>query len=196
MPGWQRWYDADRPDELELVSVAVDLGGEAAVRPWVERAGARFPTVLDADNRLGALLGYRAIPNGVLLDPRGVIRYAKFGGFDIHRPADLRAVRAALRKHDGGEGVEPGRRGALGAADQERVVALLREGAAKLRAGERAAGLAAWRAALRLDPENLVIRKQLWRADHPERFGEAIDVAWQRDQLAAERARDAGGRGG
>jgi hypothetical protein len=38
-----------------------------------------------------------------------------------------------------------------------------------------------------LDPDNLVIRKQLWRADHPERFGEVIDGDWQRQQLARER---------
>lgn len=192
MPGWQHWYAAHRGADFELVSVAVDVGGADAVRLWTDRAGARFPTVIDADNRLGALLGYQAIPNGVLLDPQGVIRYAKFGGFEINRPDDVQAVEAAMRGVDGAAG--SGKRAALSAADQERVAGLLHAGTAKLEAGEREAGLAAWREALRLDPDNFIIRKQLWRADHPERFGETIDFAWQQRQLAEEKAREAGGR--
>ena len=70
------------------------------------------------------------------------------------------------------------------ATEIDERAALLREGIAQMDAGNRQAGLEAWRAALRLDPANLVIRKQLWRADHPERFGEVIDSDWQREQLA------------
>lgn len=44
------------------------------------------------------------------------------------------------------------------------------------------------RKALRLDPENYVIRKQIWVIEHPERFNPEIDWAWQREQLAKERS--------
>jgi hypothetical protein len=190
LPGWQRWYTQQRPADLELLSVAVDLEGEEAVRRWTERAGATFPTVLDAENRLGALLGYKVIPNGVLLDPEGVIRYAKLGGFEVNRPEDLAAVEAAMRSH--AHPVAGGRTGKdLSAEEQARVAALLREGTAMLQTGRGEAGLAAWREALRLDPDNFVIRKQLWRADHPDRFGETIDFEWQRGQLAVEKEREA-----
>jgi hypothetical protein len=47
--------------------------------------------------------------------------------------------------------------------------------------------VAAWREALRADPDNFVIRKQIWAVEHPERFYPSIDWAWQRDQLARER---------
>jgi hypothetical protein len=171
----------------------VDVGGTAAVRTWTERAGLTFPTLLDAENRLGACFGFKAIPNGILIDPDGVIRYTKFGGFDIASAADLRAVEQAITatpvqpSADGDHRPLPIDEGAAQAA------ALIREGTAQLAAGNQEAGLAAWRAALRLDPNNLIIRKQLWRADHPERFGEVIDSDWQREQLAQERVERAGG---
>ncbi|MAG36682.1 MAG: hypothetical protein CL878_10645 [Dehalococcoidia bacterium] len=49
----------------------------------------------------------------------------------------------------------------------------------------------AWRKALRYDPDNFVIRKQIWALLNPERFSEQIDYAWQREQLARERAAEA-----
>lgn len=163
------------------------MDGEAAVRTWTERAGLAFPTLLDPDNRLGARFGFKAIPNGILIDPEGMIRYTKFGGFNVASATDLAAVEQAVLAAPSTvrSGVE---RSMPMAAEAERVAALLREGTTQLAAGNREAGLAAWRTALQLDTENLVIRKQLWRADHPERFGEVIDSAWQREQLAQERA--------
>jgi hypothetical protein len=56
--------------------------------------------------------------------------------------------------------------------------------------GRTAAAVAAWRDALRLDPANFTIRKQIWVAEHPEKFFPTIDVAWQQEQLAAERERE------
>jgi len=76
------------------------MGGEDAVRIWTERAGLTFPTLLDPDNRLGALFGFKAIPNGILIDREGVIRYTKFGGFGVRgepHPEDLIVPALALR---------------------------------------------------------------------------------------------------
>ncbi len=162
------------------------MGGAEAVRIWTERAGLTFPTLLDPENRLGALFGFKAIPNGILLDPAGNIRYTRFGGFDVAHAEDLSAVEAALAASPPPTVSKP----EAAQIDQPAAQAarLLREGVAQMEAGHRAAGLLALRAALRLDPANFVIRKQLWRADHPERFGEVIDSDWQRTQLAQEQA--------
>jgi tetratricopeptide (TPR) repeat protein len=54
--------------------------------------------------------------------------------------------------------------------------------------GRRDEAIQEWQAALRIDPENLVIRKQIWAARHPEKFFPTIDVAWQQEQLRQERA--------
>jgi hypothetical protein len=48
----------------------------------------------------------------------------------------------------------------------------------------------AWKAALRLDPANFVVRKQIWAHRHPERFWPEIDAAWQQAELNRERAGD------
>ena len=56
------------------------------------------------------------------------------------------------------------------------------------RLGRPAEAVAAWKEALRLDPANYVVRKQIWAHRHPERFWPEIDSAWQRAELARERA--------
>ncbi|WP_456279181.1 thioredoxin family protein [Bacillus sp. AK128] len=42
-------------------------------------------------------------------------------------------------------------------------------------------------AALRLDPDNFLIRKQRWYIRHPEKFTPTIDIDWQQEQLKAEK---------
>lgn len=74
----------------------MDAQGPEAVRPWLARAGANFPTVIDRENRLAILYGYKMIPNGIFLDVQGIIRYRKFGGFSVENAADVAAVRRLI----------------------------------------------------------------------------------------------------
>lgn len=55
-----------------------------------------------------------------------------------------------------------------------------------MRAGRRQEGVGLWIHAYEHDPKNFVIRKQIWRALYPERFGDPIDLAWQKEQIARE----------
>ena len=66
-------------------------GGDAA-RPFVEEAETTFPTVVDEHGVTSTLLGFKAVPNGVLVDEDGVIRWAKYGGFSIDKPEDVGVV--------------------------------------------------------------------------------------------------------
>jgi hypothetical protein len=167
----------------------VEVQGAAAARPWLERAGATFPTVVDAANVLGERLGYKAIPNGILLDERGLIRFRKFGGFSVQRAEDVAAVERLLSEAAPAAPPRAGP-GAPGAADVRGRTTALQRGLDRLRAGDRAGALGAWRAALAADPDNFVVRKQIWAIEHPERFYPTIDWAWQKVQLARERAAD------
>ena len=63
----------------------------------------------------------------------------------------------------------------------------MRRGAACFARGARDEAVAEWRRALQLDPGNLTIRKQIWMAEHPDKFHPTIDVDWQQGQLARER---------
>ncbi len=65
--------------------MALDLQGADKARPFAEKAKATYVTVVDGENLLGQLYGFKAVPNGFLIDEEGVVRYKKLGGFDIRK---------------------------------------------------------------------------------------------------------------
>ena len=184
--------------------MAVEVQGAEAARPWLARAGATFPTVVDAANLLGEALGYKVVPNGILLDEAGAIRFQKFGGFSVANAGDVETIECLLTQppaggtsgtnatsaaggaHQSAGGVTGAESARTASAAAQRVSALQR-GLELLRRGDRDRALRAWREALAADPENYVIRKQIWAVEHPERFYPTIDWAWQKEQLARER---------
>ena len=62
------------------------------------------------------------------------------------------------------------------------VAALFGVGVALLNQGHKGEAVASWRSALKLAPDNYVIRKQIWAIEHPEKFYPVIDWDWQRQQ--------------
>lgn len=173
------------------MSIAVDATGAEAARPWVEGAAASFPTVVDQENRLAQIYDYKLIPNGIFLDESGIIRYQKMGGFSIDNAADVDAIQQLL---DGKvEQIDVDRASPpyqLGATERELIETRMRLGAELLGRGARVEAAREWRAALRRDPENLTIRKQIWMVEHPERFHPTIDFPWQKEQIERERAEE------
>lgn len=130
------------------------------------------------------------MPNGLLVDEDGVVRYAKYGGFDVAHPEDVAAVERFLAGGDPGPGPGASAPYALDPRDRELVETKLRLGRALDELGRRDEATATRREALRLDPKNLTIRKQLWAVDYPEKFHPVIDWDWQREQLRAETERE------
>ena len=169
-----------------MLSVAVDAQGPARVAPYVQKAGATFPTAIDPENALAAVFGFKVVPNAVFLDAAGIIRYMKFGGFDIRQPQYRELAERFVTGQDmallAAQAEEP---------DRFRIPQALvhfRRGLDLYRQGKVAEALREWRQGIRLEPDNYIIRKQIWAVEHPERFyrGE-IDFAWQREQLARGR---------
>ncbi len=171
-----------------LVSIAVDAQGAEAARPWVATAGATFATVVDRENRLAQLYDYNLVPNGIFVDEHGIVRYAKIGGFSVDHAADVEAIQRLIdgdaEQLEAESSVAPYQ---LGTLERELVETRMRLGAELFRRGARDEAIAEWRRALRLDPENLTIRKQIWMARYPEKFHPTIDFAWQQGQLQRER---------
>ena len=188
---WQHFYEQTQNKNFELVAVALETQGAAAARPWVERANATFPVVVDQHNVLGRMLGFKAVPNGVFLNEQGVICYAKYGGFSVEQPQDREAIRqlidGEIQQHPAVPDQAPY---LLSSAERQRVETQFRHGAALLEQGQREAALAEWKHALELDPQNYVIRKQIWAVKYPERFYPTIDWDWQRDQLQYEQEQE------
>jgi hypothetical protein len=188
LPGWQQFALRNADKNFRFVSVAVDTQGAEAARPWAEKAGATFPTVVDRDNILAAVYDYKLIPNGIFLDEQGIIRYRKFGGFSIENATDVEAIQRLID----GETAQIGQDTKdapylLSEAERALVDARMRLGAERFARGARAEAIAEWTQALRVDPENLTIRKQIWMAKYPEKFHPTIDFDWQKGQLARER---------
>jgi len=171
---------AHQGDDFELIAVAVDAQGAAKPRPYMEKAGATFTCVVDAENTLSKTFGFKAVPNGVLVDESGTVVYQKFGGFDIRKPETRELVEAWLST-----GSTAGAESTGSTTVDPRVQSLFDEGLALLRSGDVTEARAKWREASTLDPDNYVVHKQLWSIENPEKFyGDKVDMAWQKDQLA------------
>lgn len=181
LPVWQREWPSLRTPSSRFVTVAADAD-VAAVRHYAEHLDA--PTLVDTENSLAKILRFRAIPNGYLFSAEGVLLDEKVTGFDLLRePTTRDLVRSWL-----GRGVAPTKPAPRPGADDAtaRALELFAEGEALREKGEPERALARWHAAYLADPRSFVIRKQIWRALYPERFGERIDVDWQREQIARE----------
>ncbi|MBI4496888.1 MAG: TlpA family protein disulfide reductase [Chloroflexi bacterium] len=179
MPGWQDFVTRhQRAQDFVFLSIAMDAQGPQAARPWHQRAGATFPTVVDQGGSLAQRWGFKAIPNAWVIDETGVLRYQKLGGFHIGRREDQEAVLAALALGPA-TSVPAVDAGQTGASRFEEGVRLLHQ-------GQTAAALELWFQVLEEDAENWIIRKQVWQALYPDRFEPVVDYAWQREQRARE----------
>lgn len=192
----QRFRDAIRP---------VDVQGAEAARPFVEAAKLDFPTVIDAEDILGGYFGFKVIPNGIFLDAQGRIRLVKSGRFDVANADTVALLEELIAGRSEGaaragevkpEEARPGnakgeagdRSRAIPLLDQDLVANRFQLGTQHYRAGNLEAAFEEWSKALALDPENFIIRKQIWAIAHPERFYPEVDHDWQQEQLARERA--------
>jgi len=56
-----------------VVTVALDTGGADAAGPWIDRAKATHPSLIDTAHVLDELLGVVNVPSGVWIDEHGMI---------------------------------------------------------------------------------------------------------------------------
>ena len=162
-----------------MLAVAQDAQGEERVRPIVEERATRFPVLIDGASSLGQKLGFRIVPSGFFVDSGGVLGYRHLNDFDVADPR----VRWNLERFLAGEPTEsPG--------EEERMAPealdLFARGVRHYSAGRVEEALSLWREALEVDPDNFVIRSQIWAVEHPEHFYPAVDREWQELQLVKE----------
>lgn len=162
-----------------MLAVAQDVQGEERVRPVAVEYGVTFPVLVDRESVLARVLGFRVVPSGAFVDADGVVRYRHLDDFDIADPR----VRWNLERFLAGDPTEPpAYDGRMDPAALERFA----EGVERYRSGETEVALAVWREALALDPDNFVIRSQIWAVEHPEHFYPGVDRDWQELQLVKE----------
>jgi len=176
---------------VEVVVIAQDAQGAGVARPWVEKAGATYRALLDQHNVIGKAYSLKFVPVGILVDEEGRLARA-VGGVDIDRK-EFRAeltewvTKGAIPK----AWMESNREAAprtLTPAEAE-ADARFQLAVALLGQGKREEAIAELKRAFRLDPENWLIRKQLWAVEHPEAFYSGpVDFEWQKRQQQQEDA--------
>ncbi len=90
-----------QPKGLEVVTVALDLGGAEAAGPWIDLAKPEHPALIDQAHVLDELLGVVNVPTGVWIDEHGVIvrppepafpGYVAIAGFGLPEGSPPRVV--------------------------------------------------------------------------------------------------------
>jgi hypothetical protein len=175
---WQRYWE-QRNRSFTMLAAAQDVQGETRVAPVVGAADVSFPVLVDRTSVLARVIGFRVVPSGIFVDESGVVRYRHVDDFDIADPR----VRMNLDRFLAGESVQSPRNEVGMSRD---ALDLFAEGVGRYRQGDPAAALAKWRAALMRDPDNFVIRSQIWAVEHPEHFYPSVDREWQSMQLLRE----------
>jgi hypothetical protein len=162
-----------------MIAVAQDAQGEERVRPIVEERDVTFPVLVDRESTLARELGFRIVPTGFFVDGKVVVRYRHANDFDVADPR----VRWNLDRFLAGEETEE-------PAEEDRMspeaLELFAGGVSVYAEGKADEALALWRDALALDPDNFVVRSQIWALEHPDRFYPAVDREWQELQLVKE----------
>lgn len=181
LPVWQEFYVANQQRGIEVLAVAIDFQGADLPRPYVEQAKASYANAVDAENVLGTHFGFRAVPNAVFVDEAGIIRYTKFGGFDIRKPED----RQLAEQFAAADPLLPAATSTAEGFKDENARTHFNNGLTLFHKGNREQALAEWRAGLAYEPENWIIRKQIWAIEHPDKFYSGdVDFDWQREQIA------------
>ena len=180
-----------------MVVIAQDAQGAGVARPWVEKAGGTYRALLDQHNVIGRACGLKYVPVGILVDEEGRLVRA-VGGVNIDQEdfrrqlsawVETGAIPPAWIESDSQAGAP-----AL-TPDEAEADARFQLAIVLLERDQRAEALAELRRAVRLDPQNWVIRKQMWAIEKPEAFyaGE-VDYGWQKEQMKREEAALAGER--
>lgn len=175
--------------------MAVDSQGPSVVEPY---AGDKsFLTLVDTENKLGQYFGFKVVPNGIFLDENGVIRLFK-QDFRVAEPTHVDAVTklangvvAELELDD--TYYEPPTN--ISSLEQQLADTKFKLATEYIRQEKTDMALQELDEAIRLDPDNFLVRKQRWYLRYPEKFVPTIDIEWQQHQLEQERAEEAVLRG-
>lgn len=84
------------PKHFAVLTVSIDRGGAATVKPFVRENGYQFPVLLDPTGRVSAAYRVTGIPSTFLIGPAGRILWNCAGGIDWSNKEVRRALKEAL----------------------------------------------------------------------------------------------------
>lgn len=161
-----------------MLGIAQEAQGAERVQAAVRERGVEFPVLLDRQSSVARALSFGIVPSGFFVE-NSVVRYAHRDDFDIGDPRVRRGLVSFL------EG-QPLPSPPLGRRANPEALAMFASGVDLHARGDVDGALESWRAALDVDPDNFLIRSQVWVVEHPEHFYPAVDRDWQERQLMRE----------
>jgi len=174
-----------------VVVIAQDAQGADVAKPWVEKAGGTYRALLDQHNAIGKAYSLKYVPVGILVDEEGRLARA-VGSVNIDQDAFHSELvdwvtTGVIPKGwiDADKGSQPK---AL-TPDEKEADARFQLAIVLLENGKKDEAIVELKNAFRLDPENWLIRKQLWAIESPEAFYDGnVDYGWQKAQMERENA--------
>ena len=164
----------------------MDAQGPEKPRRFTEKAGLTIPALVDRKGALWELYDFKVVPVQLYFDETGRLVHRSRGGPEGEVLAKLddalKAPRRPAAELAAAASAQPSARHRSEAAE------LFERGVAALEEGRSNAALALWKRALARDPENWLIRKQVWTLENPGAFwgGEEIDFDWQKRRRQAD----------
>ncbi len=84
-----------KDQNFEILSVAEDIGGLQAARPWIEKANPTFTVLIDERHAVASLYGMVNVPTAVWIDELGKIVRPNEAAFIDNRFQDFHGIDAA-----------------------------------------------------------------------------------------------------
>jgi len=188
LPGWQSFYETYK-DKVEVVVIAQDAQGVDVVKPWVEKAGGTYRALIDQHNFIGKAYNLKYVPVGIIVDEAGRL-VRNVNSVNIQNENFRRELTEWITTEtiplvwlqDDRQVISRNLTPDESEADARFQLAIV-----LLESGKKNEAIAELKRAFKLDPQNWIIRKQLWAIEHPEAFYEGdVDYGWQKKQMGRE----------
>lgn len=171
-----------------MISIAQDAQGPDVVRPWLETASVTFRTLVDQHNVVGKAYGLKFVPVAIIVDGDGrlarPVRAVNIADDAFRSQLESWAATGEIPRawlEEEASQVRPMTLEEREADARFQLALVLRE------AGRNDEALEQLRLAVCADPQNWLIRKQMWAIENPHAFYDgAVDYDWQKAQQERE----------
>jgi peroxiredoxin len=97
----QRVTETLKEKDLVILPISIDGSGEKAVKPYMEKQGYTFDTLIDQRLEVARQFGVRGTPTTVVVNRRGEIVARGLGPLDLESPEFTRYVEKLLAQPRG-----------------------------------------------------------------------------------------------
>jgi peroxiredoxin len=97
----QRVTETQKDKDLVILPISIDGSGEKAVKPYMEKQGYTFETLIDQRLEVARQFGVRGTPTTVIVNRQGEIVARGLGPFDLESPVFTQYIEKLLAQPRG-----------------------------------------------------------------------------------------------